>query len=323
MARYDVNELTTDGLDDAARLLAERHRLHRRAIPALDPAYEDQAVARSEIAALLGSTDASGVIATSEQEASAFLLGTRRPDAIWGPNIWIEAAGNAGPDGEALREAYAVAAGVWVDEGRTSHFVVVPASDTALIEAWFSLGFGKQHVHGLRRPPPQDFEPVLEHGLTVRRATRADIPMLAVLDRALPRHQAAAPVFSRLPELTVEQARADIEADFDDPDYTTFVALLGGKVIGASVACSLDLSPGNTSTMRPRSCGLLGFAAVLPEARGLGAGRALGATTLCWARDEGYKWVGADWRSTNLLANRSWLALGFRPSFYRLHRLIG
>ena len=74
--------------------------------------------------------------------------------------------------------------------------------------------------------------------------------------------------------------------------------------------------------MRPRSCGFLGFASVLPEARGIGAGRALGETVMCWSRDEGYEWVATDWRSTNLAANRSWTALGFKPSFHRLHRAI-
>jgi len=43
---------------------------------------------------------------------------------------------------------------------------------------------------------------------------------------------------------------------------------------------------------------------------------------MCWSRDEGYEWVATDWRSTNLLANRNWTALGFKPSFHRLHRAI-
>lgn len=74
--------------------------------------------------------------------------------------------------------------------------------------------------------------------------------------------------------------------------------------------------------MRPRSAGFLGFAAVLPDGRGLGVGRALGETVIAWSRDEGYECVATDWRSTNLQANRSWLALGFKPAFHRLHRAI-
>jgi len=74
--------------------------------------------------------------------------------------------------------------------------------------------------------------------------------------------------------------------------------------------------------MRPVSAALLGYAATMPDARGLGAGRALTETFMAWARDEGYQWLATDWRSANLEANRTWRAMGFVPMFDRLHRLI-
>ena len=322
MARYEVREFTAEWLDEAARLLAERHRQHRRATFALDRKYEDAAATREQVAGLLERESASGAVVLLQGRATAFVLGTRRVDSVWGPNVWVEDAGSAGNDVEAIREAYAGAAGRWVEEGRTAHYVVVPASNVRALEAWFSLGFGKQHVHALREPVWREFVPDLAAGLNVRRATRADIHDLALLDRELPAHQEGAPVFSKVPPLTLEQAEADITAEFDDPKYATFVTEYEGRVIGALVACSIELSPGNTAMMRPRSAGFLGFAAVVPEARGLGAGRALGETAMAWARDESYEWVAIDWRSTNLQANRSWTALGFKPTFFRLHRAI-
>ena len=75
--------------------------------------------------------------------------------------------------------------------------------------------------------------------------------------------------------------------------------------------------------MRPDNAGFLGFAAVLPAARGLGAGRALGDTVLAWSAEAGYDVVATDWRQTNLQSSRSWTALGFLPTFFRLHRTIG
>ncbi len=322
MTRYEVRELTTDDVDEAARLLAERHRQQRRTIFALDRRYEEAVVAREQVAALLERNAASGAIVLVHGRAAAFVLGTRRPDSIWGANIWIEDAGSGGTDAEAIREAYAAAAEYWVHDGRTNHFVVVPATEPRVLEAWFSLGFGKQQVHALREPVWREFVPTLAEGLTVRRSTRTDLPTLAELDVALPRHQAGSAVFSRLPVPSVEEALADIEADFDDPSYATFVAEHEGRVVGAAIGCSLELSPGHTPLMRPRSAGFLGFAAVLPNARGLGAGRALGETVMAWSRDEGYEWVATDWRSTNLQANRSWTELGFKPAFHRLHRAI-
>ena len=85
---------------------------------------------------------------------------------------------------------------------------------------------------------------------------------------------------------------------------------------------SLEHSPGNSSLIRPASAGFLGYAAVLPEARGLGAGRALGEAILAWSRDAGFGCAATDWRSTNIEADRTWRSLGFRPTFRRLHRLI-
>ena len=75
--------------------------------------------------------------------------------------------------------------------------------------------------------------------------------------------------------------------------------------------------------MRPDHAGFLGFAAVLPEARGAGVGRALGTTVLDWAAAEGYPVVVTDWRATNLLSSRTWTRLGYRPTFLRLHRRLG
>ena len=322
MARYEVRPFTADALDDAGRILSERHRHQRRSIFALDRKYETAATAREQVAALFAKPYASGAVVSMHGRAIAYVLGTRRADSVWGPNVWIEDAGSGGTDVEAIREAYAASAGQWVEDGRTSQYAVVPATDKQALDAWFSLSFGRQHVHALREPVWREFEPALTPGLSIRRATRDDFPALAQLDVALPEHQIGTAVFNTMPVPTLEEALADLEQDFDDPAYATFVAEYEGRVIGSAIGCSLELSPGNTPLMRPRSCGFLGFASVLPDARGLGAGRALGETVMCWSRDEGYEWVATDWRSTNLEANRSWTALAFKPSFHRLHRSI-
>ena len=72
---------------------------------------------------------------------------------MWGPNVWVELSGHASAEPEAVRDLYALAAAQWVDEGRTAHYAVAPATDPALIDAWFRLGFGQQHVHAIREAP--------------------------------------------------------------------------------------------------------------------------------------------------------------------------
>lgn len=308
-------------LDGAAALLAERHRVQRLSEPGLDPRYEAPDAARAEIEALVSSDGASGVAAFSDGEVLGFVLGVPR-DASWGPNAWVEPAGHAAVQAELVRDLYAAAAERWVADGLTSHYAIVPATDPALVDAWFRIGFGHQHVHAIREAPPTDEVFRVPPELTVRLAHRDDIDVLATLDVALPAHQALSPVFSRLPLPTIEDARAEYETDFDDPRCTIFVVERDGHVIGSAVACGVEVSSIHRGLALAPGAGFLGFAAVLPEARGAGAGRVLGEAVLAWARDTEREWVVTDWRMTNLLSSRTWPRLGFRPTFHRLFRAV-
>jgi GNAT superfamily N-acetyltransferase len=319
--RYEIRDFRASDLDAAARLRAADHARHRAAMPALDAAYADPATMREQIESILD-RDGAGVFVTRGDEPAAYILAVQREGASWGANAWTDAAGVGGDDRQALREGYAAAAARWVADGRTQHYVVVNASDGAQLDAWFSLSFGIQHVHAVREPAPADYRPANTPGILVRPIERRDLPQTAQLGQVLPRHVAQSPVFSYVPIETVEEALAEAEADFGDPRYTEFVAEYDGRIVGITVACALSESPGNTPLMRPRNAGLLGHAAVDPDARGLGVGRALGERVLAWSRDAGHDWIGADWRSTNLEADRTWRALGFRPTFYRLHRSV-
>ena len=321
-ARLRIRPFESEDLPPAGELLADRHRRHRLGEPALDPAFESPDAAAREIEAILAIDGATGWIAERDDAVVGYMIGRSR-DATWGANIWIEAAGHAAVEPEVVRELYAVAAGAWVEAGLVNHHVVVPATDAPLVDAWFRLDFGQQHVHAVREPPGRDFAVVPRSEVIIRAAEREDIAALAELELVLPRHSQGSPVFSRLELPTIEEARSELESDWGDPKWTIFVAEHEGRVIGSSVGCALEISSGHAPMMRPARAGFLGFAAVFPEDRGLGAGRALGEAVLAWTRDAGYDWATTDWRSTNLEAARTWPTLGFRPTFRRLHRLIG
>lgn len=318
----DVRELVPSDLDAAAQLLAERHRRHRAAEPLLDPAYEDPAAARAQIEALLAADSADGWVARRDGAVAGFIVGISKDPKTWGGNVWVESAGHAAADAAVLRALYAVAAAAWVEAGRTNHHVLVPASDEVLVETWFGLDFGQQHLHAVREAPAASFGVVPKTELVIRRPVRDDLPALAELELVLPRHSRLSPIFSRLEPQPIEEVRAELEADWDDPRWTIFVAETSGRVVGSAIGCSLAESGSNTGLIRPASAGFLGYAAVLPEARGLGVGRALGETVLAWGRDEGYPAIATDWRSTNLPADAAWRGLDFRPTFRRLHRAI-
>jgi GNAT superfamily N-acetyltransferase len=180
----------------------------------------------------------------------------------------------------------------------------------------------RAHVHAIREVPAAAGAGPAATKIAIRRAAREDIDALARLDLALPEHQALSPVFSQLPLPSIAQAREEWESDFEDERFTTFVAERDGEVIGSAVGCPIEVSSTHTSLALPRGAAFLGFAAVLPDARGGGAGRLLGERILQWAREEGYPTVVTDWRMTNLLSSRTWPRLGFRPTFYRLFRAI-
>jgi GNAT superfamily N-acetyltransferase len=301
-------------------LLADRHRTHRLSSPLLDPAYEDRAHASAYLRTQLSDEQAGGAVAVQDGRASAYLIGRTGDGAPWGPSVWMESGSVAAPDAELLRDLYAAAAQSWVDAGRVAHYVLVPASNEVMVDGFFRLGFGLQHVHGIREPvrcaPRED-------AAKVRPATRDDIPALAVLDRELPLHQSRSPVFSAGNLPTLEESRTEWEEDFGDDRFTTLVAEVDGEVLGSAIACALELSSLHRGPVLADHAGFLGFAAVLPVARGRRIGRALGEAVIDWAAQGGYRSVATDWRATNLLSSRTWPRLGFEPTFLRLHRLVG
>src|SRR5438093_4072173 len=107
-----IRAFSEDDLDPAASLLAERHRRHLEAEPLL-PAEVDF---RAEVEALWRTDTAAGAATDG-----GYVLGYARPEKVWGPNVWIETAGHAAGDPEAVRDLYTAAAAGWVQQGLKAH----------------------------------------------------------------------------------------------------------------------------------------------------------------------------------------------------------
>jgi GNAT superfamily N-acetyltransferase len=321
VAGLEVRPFADGDIDDAARLLAVRHRAQRLVEPGLAPAFEDVSATRPAIEALAATPGASGAVALRGGALVGYLIGTAR-DPMWGANAWVEGAGHAVVEPELVRDLYGLAAAGWVERGVTSHYAIVPATDPALVDAWFRLGFGQQHVHAIRDAAGPDEALRPPAGIVIRLAERGDIPILARLDIVLPEHHSRSPVFSARPPSTLEEATKSWEEDFADARFVNLVAEHDGVVVGCAIGGPIEVSSEHRGIVQPPGAGFLGFAAVLPEARGLGAGRALGEAVILWSRDAGHPTVVTDWRETNLLSSRTWPRLGFRPTFRRLYRAI-
>ena len=272
-------------VDAAAELLSRRHERHREAEPLVpDP----------------GAPSGHGVVAIEGGEIAGYLVGEPRESGPFGKHFWIGEAGVAACEPELVRDLYAAAAQDWVDGGHARHFVLTPAVDD-LVEVWFALGFGQQQIHAVR-------ESGGTQSAEVRPGGPADLDAAAPLRPLIWDHQALSPVFAGVPRPSEEQMRADWEETLADPEVAYFVLERGRRLVGHALAYPV----GNALN--------LSVVAILPEARGTGAGVALVEHVLAWAAEQGHAAVVADWRSTNLLSSRFFPRRGFRPTFLRLYR---
>jgi len=320
VARLEVVPFSDAQLDDAARLLAARQARHRGAEPSLPERFEDPAAARQEVEAAWRGEGVSGTAALRDGGVVGYLIGTPREDRIWGANIWVELAGHAVEEPEDLRDLYAEAAAAWVEEGRTRHYALVPASDPGLVDAWFRLGFGQQHAHGLQEVTPR--EVALPSGIVIREPREEEIEQLIEVDLALPAHQSRSPVFSTIDQPTREESREEWASTLTDDKEHVLVAYQERTPVAAWSVMPLETSDQHRGVGRPEHAAFLGFASTLPQFRGSGVGIALTDASFNWAAENGYHVMATDWRVTNLLASRFWPKRGFRQVFLRLYRSI-
>jgi GNAT superfamily N-acetyltransferase len=318
----DVLPFSDDYLEPAAGLLAERHRRQRAAEPLLPARFEDPRAAREEVEASWRKEGASGAVALMDDRVVGYLFGAPDDEAHWGEgDLWIGLSGHAAREPELVRDLYAVAGQQWTDAGRSRHYVMVPAVEAELLDAWSRLSFGQQHAHGIREVGEEPWPD------NVRETELRDVDAVLELAPLITLHHAAAPVFSaRRATRDLEAVRAAIEEEIADEEVGTLVTELDGRIAGGFVVAPVERSGnavhGHGSLARPeRSC-YLAWAATRPEARGSGVGVSLTQAAFAWAYRAGYQTMVTDWRVTNLLASRFWPHRGFRTTFLRLYRSI-
>jgi GNAT superfamily N-acetyltransferase len=320
--KLELRPFADEHLEAAGKLLAARHRRHRTTEPLLPAQYEDADAARAEVEAAWRREDASGAVALHGGRLVGYLVGAPDDEEHWGgPNAWVAAAGHAVEEAEVARDLYALAAERWVEEGRSRHYVAVPAADSALVGAWSRLCFGCQHAHGIREVRPEPWPD------GVRRAEPRDVDALLELAPLISRYHAGAPVFSaNRRQEDLEAIRAVIEQDVAAEEVGALVAESGGRVVGTFEVVPVELAGdavhAHGGLVRPERTCFLAFAATAPEARGSGIGLALTQAAFAWADERGYETMVTDWRTPNLLASRFWPRRGFRPTFLRLYRSI-
>jgi ribosomal protein S18 acetylase RimI-like enzyme len=305
MSGLRIVPFSDEHLDAAAELLAARHARHRQAEPLLPVDVDFRAQIESE----WGIDGASGVFASHGAEAVGYLFG--RPQSLGWFTVGIGGHAVDG-DAEVARDLYAAAAGPWFDAGHAIHVAFIPASETALLDAWFRLSFGASAALAMRETAPEE---AVDAGVVIRPGTLDDLDASARLDRAMTESMFPSPSFSGLRVESDEEYLDDWRDTWSDDTFTHFVAERDGVVVGHSL---LYKRPADLRV--PADSIDLAGASTFPELRGSGVGRALTAHVITWAHENGYPTMVTDWRMTNMLASRFWPKRGFRQTFLRLYR---
>jgi len=320
----DLIPFHADLLDNAAELLAARHRRNCQTFPALPTRFADAAEAHKAVVAAWRRPWARGVAAFEGEKMVGYLFADALFDQLLGRTSWVRLAGHAASadvDVDLYRDLYAAAAPAWLELGCFDHYVMVPAAERAALEAWFALGFGQQQAYGLRPITVADGETVdTPAGLTIRRAESADRTAFRGMALLTATHQAQAPVWAPTPPEVVATRPEAYAGVLDDDEATLWLAWRGDTLVGFQIYYPAE--PADEDLFIPKQCAELPAAATRPEARGQGVGRLLTAHALKHLHDQGYVYCLADWRTTNLLAARFWPRRGFDPVAYRLHRRI-
>ncbi len=320
MTGVETRAFTDGDLPAAGELLAERHRRHRRFEPLLEERFEDAGEARTAVEALWRKDGASGAVGIRGGDVVAFVIGVPNAVVSTGSNVWVETAGHAARDAEDVRDTYAEAAAGWIENGWARQAVLVPASDKELIDAWFRLSFGHQQVHGILAPEDREF--AIPDGFSIRPPELTDVDELIDVDVALPRHQAAAPVFSGVEPWSAEDSREEWVSTINGDVEHVLIGFRGEQPVSIVSMADWSHSRHAQGLLQVDRAAYLGFAVTIPDARGSGIGKALTEASLAWTARERYRAVVTDWRATNLLASRFWPRRGFRPAFLRLYRSI-
>lgn len=122
---------------------------------------------------------------------------------------------------------------------------------------------------------------------------------------------------------TAEEVLDDTQETLQDELFRVLVADDDGTVVGSAVACPVELSGAHSGLARLDGATFFAFPAVHPEARGRGWGRSLGEAVLDVAHRSNAPGVVGDWRSTDLLSSHARTRLGYRETFWRMHRVVG
>ncbi|WP_066059490.1 GNAT family N-acetyltransferase [Robertmurraya korlensis] len=312
-------------LDEAALLLSLRHQQDRVHSPSLPVDYENAAFALEAVKALFEKRGVEGLAVVLENELLGFILYRYKVDPQRGRQVWIDYEGFAirkirNP--ELYRMMYAKVADKWIKQGYFQHYIIAPFGNQA-VEAWLRLGFSYEQVHAINDLTQITLTPPDAKGITVRKATEADLNNLRSIATLIFKHQALAPTFAPFFPEDEEKLRDGYAGLISEPDVDVWLAFEENKLVGFQALWPVNMDHSKHTQMSiPQHSMELGIGGTIEGYRGKGIGRLLTYTALNEVRAKGYQLVVSDWRMTNLLSSTFWPKQGFKETAYRLSRKV-
>ena len=322
--------LTPDRLEEAAELLAARHRRDRERAPRLPAAPGGTGRALALLREQFETPGTTGVLARRDGRAVGFLLGRpvyaapARPFAGVMPGRAAEVPyeGHAADPGEpgVLPAMYAALAEAWLDDGLDVHFATVPAGP--LDAAWADLGFARFIALGVRPTGPDPALGPLPPGMSVRRAGPDDVAAVTDLTIDLIRSFADAPIFVPwLPEAAPSVAPW-VGERLEDPACCWWLACEGDRPVAHELFVEPRSPHWHEGTMQaPDGSVYLSLASTAADRRGRGLGAALLGHGLEQAGRAGHAHCALHWLTASRAA-RFWQGCGLEPLNHWMRRAV-
>ncbi len=334
MASLTLRPVEDADVPTLAALLAARRIEERATLPLLSERFADPAACEVMLRKHLAEARCDSVIAERGGRLAGFLIGHRRHTALesfeaqYAPTMEasMPASGHgiaAGEDVEPVYAAmYAHLGERWVDAGYFEHRVGMPLGTPATVEAWFNLGFGSLYTFCVRESTPL---PAAAGGrgidgtIEVQRATPGERAEVLRFQDESGRWHRGAPIFWPYME---RQASAAIEAftsgALADESNGIFLARRDGVAVALNLLVAQE--DWGSAFTQPGGSIYLYEGITAPEARGTGAGTALLAHTLDWAREAGHPYVTLHYATPNPSGGPFWRGHGFVPVEVTLQR---
>ncbi len=157
-------------------------------------------------------------------------------------------------------------------------------------------------------------------GIKIRSVLPEDADQLFAKGHWIAAHLNKEPVWEPVPQQHLDAILPEYAKLANDDTSTTMVAVEGEKIVGYVVLYTVDVGPEHL--LGVPSAGEFAAAAIDPAYRKRGVGKALFTRLINEARQQKYKTLFTDWRTTNLAAASYWPGFGFETFAYRLLRRV-